>query len=112
MRPFLEHLFEKCVHTGGIAGGMSTRRGVPLRDRPVNLGNGKGPEAARSRGQRHCWVHGPPEDPGPHPGLIQAWRNEPQGGWAALVVYILLDESTQDVTTVQAWVPADALRPA
>ena len=89
---------------------MSTRHGVPLRDRPVNLGDGKSQDAVRGRGQRHCWVHGPPEDPGPHPGLIQAWRNGPQG-WSALVVYILVDEPAQDVTTIQAWVLADALRP-
>jgi hypothetical protein len=89
---------------------MSTRRGVPLGDRPVNLGDGKGPDVARSRGQRHCWVHGPPEDPGPHPGLIQAWRHGPQG-WSALVVYVL-GESAQDVTTVHRWVPASWLRPA
>jgi hypothetical protein len=91
---------------------MSTQRGVPLRDRPVNLGDGEVPDAVRGRGRRHCWVHGPPEDPGPHPGLIQVWRCTPAAGWEAMVVYLLLDEPTQDVTTVQRWLPADALRPA
>ena len=91
---------------------MSTRRGVPLRDRPVNLGEGRREDlAGGGRGQRHCWVHGPLEDPGPHPGLIQAWRQGPQG-WSALVVYVVVGEPAQEVTTIQRWVPASSLRPA
>lgn len=109
-RALLEHPFEKCAHTEVMAGGMSRRQGVPLGDRPVNLGEGRGQDASLGRGRRHCWVDGPPEDPGPHPGLIQAWRHSPQG-WSALVVYVL-DEAAQDVTTVQTWVPAEVLRPA
>jgi len=111
MRLLLEQVFEKEAHTGGMAGGMSTRRGVPLRDRPVNLGDGKGQDVAHGRGQRHCWVHGLPEDPGPHPGLIQAWRRG-SDEWSALVIFIVTGEPDQDVTTIQRWVPASWLRPA
>ena len=111
MRVLLEHMFEQDAHTGGMAGGMSSRRGVPLRDRPVNLGDGKGDDQAKGRGQRHCWVHGPPEDPGPHAGLIQTWRHGPQG-WSALVIYIIAGEPGREVTTIQRWVPASWLSPA
>ena len=46
-------------------------------------------------------------EPGPHVGLIQTWRHGP-AGWEALVVYVLVDNASDDVTTVQTWMPADS----
>jgi len=88
-----------------MGGGMTSRRGVPLRDRPVaQLKTDRAPRTQL----RHCWVTGPAEDPGPWPGLIIEWRKD-QAGWSALVVYVIPGEST---TTVQTWVPQMHLRPA
>ena len=93
-----------------MAGGMRSGRGVPLRDRPVSMGDQR-EVPHRGGGQRHCWVQASPENPGPHAGLIQAWRHGPEG-WSALVVYVVADDASDDVTTVQTWMPANNLRPA
>ena len=60
-------------------------------------------------GGRHCWVTGPPQDPGPFPGLLLAWRREREG-WLGRVAYVLLDEESRPVV-IDTWVPASALRP-
>ena len=86
---------------------MRSRHGVPLRDRPVSIGDDKQEVPHRGGGQRHCWVQGSLESPGPHAGLIQTWRHGP-AGWEALVVYVLVDNASDDVTTVQTWMPADS----
>lgn len=90
-----------------MAGGMSSGRGVPLRDRPVApLKSDEVPRAP----VRHCWVTGPAEDPGPWPGLILEWRRDLDIGWLALVVYVVTTETS--ATTIQTWVPASHLRPS
>ncbi|WP_369069708.1 hypothetical protein [Kineococcus terrestris] len=60
-------------------------------------------------GGRHCWVQGPPEDPGPFPGLLLAWRRDGTG-WLGRVAYVLLDEDQRPVL-VDTWVGAEHLRP-
>ncbi|WP_432547850.1 hypothetical protein [Kineococcus sp. SYSU DK004] len=60
-------------------------------------------------GGRHCWVQGPPEDPGPFPGLLLAWRRDGTG-WLGRVAYVLLDEEQRPVL-VDTWVAAEHLRP-
>ena len=88
-----------------MAGGMISRNGVPLRDRPVAVLKADcGPRTQ----VRHCWVTGPAEDPGPWPGLILEWRKD-QAGWSALVVYVTGESSA---TTIQTWVSHTHLRPA
>lgn len=61
-------------------------------------------------GGRHCWVAGPPSSPGPHPGLLLAWRRERQGWWGR-VAYVVLDPDSRPVL-IDTWVPADTLRPS
>ena len=90
-----------------MGGGMTSRRGVPLRDRPV--AQPMADRAPRTQG-RHCWVTGPPEDPGPWPGLIIEWRKDQAAGWSALVVYVIPGEPS--ATTTQTWLPRTRLRPA
>jgi len=89
-----------------MAGGMISRRGIPLRDRTV--APLKTDAAPRSQ-IRHCWVTGRGDDPGPWPGLILEWRKG-QAGWSALVVYVVTAEAV--ATNIQTWVSADHLRPA
>jgi hypothetical protein len=88
-----------------MGGGTTSRRRVPLGDRPVAVL--KTDRALRTQ-VRHCWVTGPAEDPGPWPGLILEWRRD-STGWSALVVYVIAGESA---TTIQTWVPQTHLRPA
>jgi len=89
-----------------MGGGMTSRRGVPLRDRPVaQIKTDHAPQTQ----VRHCWVTGPVEDPGPWPGLILEWRRDTMG-WSALVVYLIAGESS--ATTIQTWMPQTHLRPA
>ena len=67
-----------------------------------------GTAAAGAPHRRHCWVAGPPEDPGPWPGLVLGWQ-QGAGGWQAWVVYLVGDDL--DVA-VQGWVGAGRLTPA
>jgi hypothetical protein len=91
-----------------------------------------GPVAAGVGAGRHVWVRA--EDGVWLPGLLTQWRRGPAagddlhgngprggggdgdrgggggGGWSALVVYAI-DAGGQPVL-VQAWIPADRLRPA
>ncbi|GAB3059160.1 hypothetical protein GCM10027053_21340 [Intrasporangium mesophilum] len=86
---------------------MGFRRGVPLRDRPL-AGPGA-PKQAVAR-QRHCWVEGPDDHPGPWPGVVVEWRRDPgTSDWTALVVYVVTDGLRS--TTVQTWLSARYLRP-
>ena len=90
-----------------MAGGMGIGRGVPLRDRPLGTPGIR----LRAAPTRHCWVQGPKEHPGPWPGVVVQWRQEPGArGWSALVVYVVLDGP--DPATVQAWVSSAFLTPA
>jgi hypothetical protein len=51
---------------------------------------------------RHCWVTGPADNPGPHPG--QAIASEKRDGtWYVQVTYYL----ETDTTLVQQWVPLE-----
>ncbi len=59
--------------------------------------------------RRHCWVVGPPEQPGPWPGLVVQWRRSGQA-WSARVVYLV--GSAGEPTTVDAWLAAEWLFPA
>lgn len=88
------------------------RPGVPLGERPV-VGHGSSPigDQVRPTGaRRHCWVRGPVEAPGPHQGLVLAWRKV-GSQWTAWVVYVVEDEDGE-VTTVQQWVGQDLASPA
>lgn len=57
--------------------------------------------------RRHCWVSGPREAPGPHPGIVLAWEQRGEA-WFALVSYYLED----DGVLAQQWLAADLLTPA
>lgn len=60
----------------------------------------------------HCWVTGLPGSPGPCPGLLSEWsRDGKKGPWRGRVVYAVVDNDGR-VVLVEAWVPADHLRPA
>ena len=83
-------------------------RGVPLRDRPIAT-PGLAPAASPAR-RRHCWVQGPPEAPGQHPGLVLDWSKR-DGGWMALVAYLVEGDEPSPVL-VQQWVSAALLEPA
>lgn len=102
-----------------MAGGMSSRRGVPLKDRPVVRGPGwLEPEEASAppqspppapgpgRRRRHCWVTHP-DHVGELEGLVLQWAQD--DGWVALVQYVL--EQPGGPTAVQEWIPATRLRP-
>lgn len=91
---------------------MGWKRGEPLRDRPV-VTPGAAPPPRKP--QRHCWVEGPPDHPGPWPGVVVEWRRDPNGtAWSALVVYVVTEDAnaTTTSTTVQTWVASRFLRPA
>jgi hypothetical protein len=59
-------------------------------------------------GARHCWVSGPPGDPGRWPGLLAEWARR-DGGWFGRVVYAVDDGGR--VVLAEAWVPAEHLEP-
>jgi hypothetical protein len=44
------------------------------------------------------------------PGLLAQWQQSQDGAWAGLVVYAV-DETDGQVALVQAWIPAEQLRP-
>jgi hypothetical protein len=102
-------------------GGMSNRRGPTLAERSAaargSTPTGATPESpaddrtayVESPRQRHCWVHTPDAPSEPLPGLVVEWRRSATG-WEARVVYAL-DDADQS-TIVEAWVPAQQLRPA
>ena len=56
--------------------------------------------------RRHCWVEGPSDAPGPHPGLVIEWQRR-EGGWWALVAYYI----EVDRVLVQQWLRGELLRP-
>jgi len=87
---------------------MGHRRGIPLRDRPVDPAPDD-PAPRRGAQTRHCWVDGPPDHPGPWPGVIVEWRLA-DDGWSALVVYVVTEGPSS--TTVHTRLPARFLRPA
>lgn len=102
-----------------MAGGMSSGRGVPLKDRPVVHGAGWPDQASDARAdesepvgrgrRRHCWVTLPDHE-GEIEGMVLQWASEP-GGWVALTIYVL-EGAPGGPLSVQAWVPAARLRPA
>ena len=61
--------WEQMFDTGGMAGGMGKGMGIPLRDRMSVVGG----QAVNREPRRHCWVSGPADTPGPHPGLVISW---------------------------------------
>lgn len=100
--------------------------GTPLRDRQVDYGDGRDPPPIPAHGsaspekamwvstgrRRHCWVLGPPTDPGPHAGLLLGWHHHgATGQWQGFAVYVV-DEGGPTAATVQAWLPATQLKPA
>jgi formylglycine-generating enzyme required for sulfatase activity len=102
-------------------GGMSNRRGPTLAERSA-AARGSTPTEATSESpaddrtayvgsprQRHCWVHAPEAPSEPLPGLVVEWRRSATG-WEARVVYAL--DETDPSTIVEAWIPAQRLRPA
>lgn len=59
---------------------------------------------------RHCWVRfGKGAYPPPAPGLVLDWRKE-RGHWRAWVIW--LDNNGLQPAIKQAWLPAEAIRPA
>lgn len=58
---------------------------------------------------RHCWVSGPPEAPGPWPGVIITWARR-GNEWRGRAVYVV--QEAEGPVVVDAWVPAPLLRPA
>ena len=66
------------------------------------------PAQERRPGGRHCWVL--TEDGTRRPGLLSQWRQESDQKWVALVVYAV--EVDGQPALLQAWIPADRLRPA
>jgi hypothetical protein len=88
------------------------RQGVPLGQRPALGRPAQSLPTTSGPPRRHCWVTGPPAQPGPWPGLVIQWRREP-GGWYARVVYLVyVDGNRSEPTTVDGWVSAEQLSPA
>lgn len=104
---------------------MSSRRGGPLKDRPVvsgptwqqpgqqgrqrsDTGESRGADASDRHRRRHCWVTHP-DHVAELEGLVLQWASEP-GGWVALTTYVL--ERPGGAPAVQEWLPATRLRPA
>ena len=86
---------------------MGHRRGIPLRDRPVDPPSRRAdapPPDPSLLGGRPA-----PDHPGPWPGVIVEWRRA-DDGWSALVVYVVTEGSGS--TTVETRLPARFLRPA
>jgi hypothetical protein len=96
---WLELVFDN----GWMVGGMGKARGVPLRDRPTMVGDLPVDRPPR----RHCWVTGPAEAPGPHPGLVITWERRDDDWWAYVIWTVVTDR-----TVVQQWLPAELIRPA
>lgn len=70
-------------------------------------GSGRGhihPIPAVPPSRRHCWVHGGPGAPGPHPGIVVEWQQR-DGAWFALVAYLI----EADRVLVQQWLSAELL---
>lgn len=90
------------------------RRGIPLRDRPVDLGQPKSDvtrAVSPTGSSRHCFVREP--DGSEVPGLIFEWvKSDPRGGdtWLALVVRSVGNDTSPAM--IQEWIPASRLRPA
>jgi len=77
---------------------------MPLMARPVV------PPGGRVRMRRHCWVQ--PSDGAAAPeseGLVVEWRNHPEHGWEALVVFVELRDGMSAAVT--CWLPSARLRP-
>ena len=108
-----------------VAGGMKRRDGPTLAERVApGVCAAAGPPGPPSEPQRHCWVHGLPNSPGRWPGLLVEWRvvtdrpgpDPPRSGvarpsWVGRVVYAVDDDQAGDIVLVEAWVPAQYLRP-
>ena len=93
--------------TGGVT--PPSRRGVPLKDRPV-AGPGTPPQATgRAERARHCWVDSATGDEVAHAGLVIEWRRRTEG-WSALVTYVVDDQGSPVIVT--QWVDGVLLRPA
>lgn len=103
----------RAAYSGGVSDQQIPQppppRGTPLRDRPVAQ-PGAAPEAQRATPQRHCWVTGPAEEPGPWPGLLLAWRRASSGQWEGQVQYVV--DAGQDPVVVQQWVVASLISAA
>ncbi len=95
-----------------MAGGMtpSRRDRLTLAERSARSGAGDVGRVERSAGSRHCWVAGLPGQPDRYPGLLAEWRADAAGQWSGRVVYAVDDDGR--VVLVEAWVPAEHLRPA
>lgn len=79
------------------------RPGIPLSERNnPDLPRQQAPKAA------HCWVTGPSDNPGPHPGLVLAWQQR-DGAWFAQVAWLA---SVDEPVLVTQWLAADLVRPA
>lgn len=93
---------------------MGSRRGVPLKDRPVVSGpavatpESLGADASGRQRRRHCWVTHP-DHVAELEGLVLQWASEP-GGWVALTTYVL--DRPGGSIAFQEWIPAARLRSA
>ena len=91
---------------------MSSRRGVPLKDRPVWTGQSQQPgppvqTTAPAARRRHCWLTLPDHD-GEVEALVLQWAAEPTG-WVALTIYVI--DRPGGSVAIQEWIPAARLRP-
>ena len=92
--------------------GVAASAAGPAGTATAFLGAGEqlgSPSSSRPR-SRHVWVVGPPEDPGPHAGvLVGNWVRGSDGvSWCAQVIWYSQDADV----VVQQSLPAAALRPA
>ena len=83
--------------------GMGKGLGIPLRDRMSVVGG----QAVNREPRRHCWVSGPADTPGPHPGLVISWERRGDDWWAYVVWTVVADR-----TVVQQWLPSALTSPA
>jgi len=95
--------------TSGIGAHRPGRPRGRRRARRARRAGPAGAAAARRGGTpAPWWVLHPGETPDRSPGLLLAWRHD-ETGWTALVAFAVPYGPT--AATVQAWLPADQLRP-
>ena len=106
-------MFYRC-HAEVMAGGMTPKRQSPTLAERSALSGISTAQALEQPAVRHCWVSGLPDDAGRYPGLLAEWRSvRGQDGkvrWFGRVVYAV--DGGDHAVLVEAWVPAEHLKPA
>jgi hypothetical protein len=88
---------------------------APSSDRPPQppqASTDQGRDGRRLAGEghgRHCWVRDPPDAPGIWPGLLVEWRQR-EDGWHGRVAYTVAGGNGP--VLVEAWLPAEQLKPS